>query len=179
MAVINKFLSEGDRDIHMNAEREAFRKEISGLTDLETAMGQLVDFRTKHIGPQRRTYEKEFDSMWMEAQLEGQVAMLKSRKFTGKDYLDKCACGASANEVLSEWKSKADAAEDDLIALENLAVEYRRGFKPPIMPANHWLEGDSYLSGKLLKKRSGYVDKMSLEELREMRGVRIVSNTIG
>jgi methane monooxygenase component A gamma chain len=179
MAVTNKFLSEGDRDLHMNPEREAFRKEAKGLSDLETALGKLVDFRTVHIGPQRETYEKEFDSMWMEAELEGQVAMLKSRKFTGKEYLDKCACGASADEVLADWMAKADAAEDDLIALENLAVEYRRGFKPPIMPANHWLEGDSHLSGKLLVKRSGYVDKMSIEELREMRGVKVVSNTLG
>ena len=175
MAFKNKFMRDTDRSTYMNDTRAACREEASKMSNLDDAIAKLIDFRTKHIGHQRETYEMEFDSLWMESELESHVSALKSKKFIGKDYLDKCACGADADEVLKEWMHKSDAAEDDLLALEDLVVEYRRGFKPPIMPVNHWLEGDSYLSKKLLLKRSGYVDKMSLEELREFRGIRIVA----
>jgi len=170
----NKFATAADRSIYTSPERVAWTVKVNAMDNLEDTLSELVAFRTKHIGIQRETYEKQFDSLWMEAQLEGKLAQLKSAKFKGKELLDKCACGTHADGVLKDWMAKADAAEDDLLALEGLAVEYRRGFKPPIMPTNHWLEGDSYLSGKLLSIRSVSTSKSSLEELREMRKVRIV-----
>jgi len=174
MAFTNKFAAEDDRSLYTSPERVAWTEKVVAMDDLNEVLTELVAFRKKHIGVNRETYENQFDSLWMEAQLEGRLAQLKSKKFKGKAFLDTCACGTPADGVLKDWKAKADAAEDDLIALEDLAFEYRTGFKPPIMPANHWLEGDSYLSGKLLVKRSNSTSKLSLEELREMRGVRVV-----
>jgi len=171
---INKFATEQDRSLYTNPTRVAWTEKVNAMDNLEDTIAELVAFRTEHIGVMRATYEKQFDSLWMEAQLEGKLAQLKSARYKGKELLNRCACGTPADGVLKDWMAKADAAKDDLLALEDLAIQYRRGFKPPIMPSNHWLEGDSFLSSKLLTIRSNSTSKSSLEELREMRKVRVV-----
>lgn len=172
---INKVATAEDRSLYTSPARVAWTERVNAMDDLGETLTELVAFRTSHIGIMRKTYDKQFDSLWMEAQLEGRLAQLKSAKFKGKALLDTCACGTPADGVLKDWIAKTDAAQDDLAALEDLAIEYRRGFKPPIMPSNHWLEGDSHLSSKLLTVRSNTTSKLSLEELREMRKVRIVA----
>jgi len=172
---INKIATAEDRSLYTNPARVAWTEKVNAIEDLGEALTELVAFRTSHIGIMRKTYDKQFDALWMETQLEGKLAQLKSAKFKGKALLDTCACGTPADGVLKDWMAKADAAKDDLAALEDLAIVYRRGFKPPIMPTNHWLEGDSHLSAKLLTVRSNSTSKLSLEELREMREVRIVA----
>jgi len=174
MAIINKFLSDTDRSLYTSPEKEAWSKEVSELNDLDEAVAKLIDFRTKNIGIARETYELDFDCIWREAKLEERVAELKSAKFSGKSLLDTCTCGTLADTVLKEWLGKNEAAKDDLSALEGIMIQYRREFKPPIMPVNHWLKGDTDLSSRLLKRRANYTASMSVAELREMRGVRVV-----
>ncbi len=172
---INKYATEEDRSLYTNPERVAWTEKVNAIDDLGEALSELVAFRTEHVGVMRKSQDKAFDALWMESQLEGRLGQLKSAKFQGKALLDTCACGTPADGVLKDWKAKIDAAKDNLADLEELAIVYRRGFKPPIMPANHWLEGDSYLSEKLLIIRSNHTSKLSMEELREMRKVRIVA----
>jgi len=174
MAIINKFLRDEDRSLYTSPEKVAWDEEVGKLNDLDEAVAKLIDFRIKNIGPARESYELDLDCCRREAKLEERVAELKSAKFLGKSLLDSCACGASADTVLSKWLEKNEAAKDDLSALEAIMIQYRREFKPPLMPVNHWLKGDTDLSSKLLKRRANFTAKMSLDELREMRGVRVV-----
>jgi methane monooxygenase component A gamma chain len=66
------------------------------------------------------------------------------------------------------------AADADTAALEALAAEFRRRYKPPIMPSSPYLEIEALLCGHLMKKRSLNWFEPSITELRARRGARIL-----
>lgn len=172
MSFKNKFLSEGDRSLYDNATRTEWRDRIADLDTLDAAAAELVDFRTKHIGAERKTFDLEWDALWIEAEMESRVATLRSGKYDGIALLETCACGTPASQVVAELRERIQAAETDQFALEAIGAEIRRKFKPPIIPVNYWLEIESHLSERLMIARAKFIDiaAINVEEWREKRG---------
>ncbi|MDI4655146.1 MULTISPECIES: hypothetical protein [Xanthobacter] len=176
MAFTNHCLRDGDRSLYDNDTRRSWRDRIAGLSNLDEAVALLTEIRTKHVGTERETYDLEYDSLWIEAEAERRVASLKSEKFHGKDLLDRCVCGAAAADVYRDLRHRIDAAGECQFTLEGLAAEFRRKFKPPVMPVNAWLELDSYLSKRLLETRAKVADISAIDvaEWRAKRGFRVL-----
>lgn len=172
MSFKNKFLREGDRSLYDNATRNEWRDRIAALDTLDAAAAELVDFRTSHIGAERKTFDLEWDALWIEAEIESRVAALRSEEYGGIALLETCVCGTPASQVVAELRERIEAAETDQFALEAIGAEMRRKFKPPIIPVNYWLKIDSHLSGRLLIARAKWVDiaAINVEEWREKRG---------
>ncbi|AUW60475.1 hypothetical protein C1T17_20780 (plasmid) [Sphingobium sp. SCG-1] len=172
MSFKNKFLGEGDRSLYDNATRDEWRDRISTLDTLDAAAAELLDFRAKHIGAERETFDLEWDALWIEAELESRVATLRSGKYVGVALLETCACGTPASQVVSALRERIEAAGTDQFALEAIGAEMRRKFKPPIIPVNYWLEIESHLSERLMIARAKIVDiaAIDIEEWREKRG---------
>ncbi|VTZ27609.1 putative BmoZ (butane monooxygenase component A gamma chain) like protein [Methylocella tundrae] len=176
MAFTNKFLRDEDRSLYDNEIRRSWRDRIAALNNLDEAVAILTEIRTQHVGPERKTFDLEYDSLWIEAEAEGRVASLKSEKFHDAELLDKCVCGTAVADVYRDLRGRVDAAGEDQFALERLAAEFRRKFKPPVMPVNAWLELDSYLSKRLLETRAKVADiaAINVEEWRAKRGFRVL-----
>lgn len=174
MSFKNKFLSEGDRSLYDNATRQEWRGRIAELGTLEVAVAELVDFRTKHIGAERETFDLEWDALWIEAEIELRVAALRSGQYSGTALLETCVCGTPAAQVVTELRERIEAAGTDQFALEAIGAEMRRKFKPPIVPVNYWLEIESHLSERLLIARAKIVDVASIDvdEWRAKRGFK-------
>lgn len=177
MPFVNHCLRPGDRSLYDNPTRQEWSAKAKAVKNLEQAVKMLVDFRTKYVGPERECYSLETDALWIEAEIERRVNELRSQKFPGTDYLNRCADGRDAAKVKAEKMAEIDAAAADQPRLEALSVQYRRVLKAPIMPVDFWLPLESHVSKRLLEIRAKTLDAPTppdILEWRQKRGCKVL-----
>jgi len=160
--------------VHDNAVRDEWTDKISTLNSLDKAAKFLIDFRVQYTTPLRQSYALELDHLWIEAKIEEKVAVLKEQAFkSDRDLLHKCATGQDAAAAAAETQAKMAACEDKWEA-EDIHINFRIAFKPPIMPTNYFMETDRILGSKLMELRNLNYYDMPLAELRKKRGVKVL-----
>ena len=161
-------------NIHDNPNREAWVKKIAGLKTLAEGHAFLTDFRAKHMSPFKSDFSLELDGQWIECKIEEKVALLKHAEFNDTQFLNNCSCGSNAQKVADEAVAKMDACTD-MYEAERIHVNFRLACKPPVMPVNVFLDTDRQLGTKLMELRNTDYYALPLEELRKVRGVRVVT----
>ncbi|MFI3199567.1 MAG: methane monooxygenase [Methylococcaceae bacterium] len=161
-------------NIHDNPNRDTWVKKIAGLSTLAKGHEFLNDFRVKHMSPFKTDFSLELDGQWIECKIEEKVALLKHKEFNDTQFLNNCTCGSNAQQVANEVVAKMDAC-NDMYEAERIHVNFRLAFKPPVMPVNVFLDTDRLLGTKLMELRNTDYYALPLEELRKVRGVRVVT----
>lgn len=167
-----------DRTFFDNETRQQWKTRLRDLHEVTAVTLLLRSFRGKHLGPKRSSYLLENDALWIESVIEGRLSQLKAVEKSFDELLGQCTSGEPAERVCEEWIAKVEAA-DEVETLENVALEYRRDFKPPIMPVQYWLKTEKVLVTRLMELRSDSAPQnLSIEDLRAKRGARLVGDTI-
>jgi len=160
--------------IHDNPIRSEWVNKISGLKSLAEGHAFLKNFRTKHVSVFKTDFSLELDWLWIELKIEEKVAVLKQAEFNDNQLLNHCTCGADAQTVADQALAAMAACEDKYEA-ERIHINFRLACKPPVMPVNFFLDTDRQLGTKLMELRNTDYYALPLEELRKMRGVRVVT----
>ncbi|MDO9212272.1 MAG: methane monooxygenase [Methylococcales bacterium] len=160
--------------IHDNPNRDEWVKKIAGLTTLAAGVALLTDFRVKHLSPFKTDFSLELDGQWIECKIEEKVALLKHQEFNDKQFLNNCTCGTEAQKIADKVVAEMDACTDQYVA-EKIHVNFRLANKPPIMPVNIFLDTDRLLGNKLMELRNTDYYALPLEELRKVRGVKVIT----
>jgi len=160
--------------IHDNPVRDEWLQKIDGLKSLVQGAAFLVDFRKKYTTPLRTDFALELDWGWIELKIEEKVAMLKHKEFNDQQFLDNNACGTNAQQVADAVVAKMAACANKYEA-ERIHINFRIENKPPIMPVNVFMDTDRILGTKLMELRNTDYYAMPLAQLRQERGVRVVT----
>lgn len=147
--------------------RNEWSTRIDGFTNLAEALSALVSWRNH----QSQEFLTDQDSLWIEARLEERVALLRFEEKTNEDIRTITLTGEKITSVQSRFLEAAEIA--DAAELENLAAEFRRCYKPPVMPSSPFLRTEVILSEQLMKRRSLNWFTSSITDLRTRRGVKI------
>ncbi|MDT4332870.1 aromatic/alkene monooxygenase hydroxylase subunit gamma [Methylomonas sp. MED-D] len=161
-------------NIHDNPVRDEWIKKIGSLNTLAKGVEMLNEFRLKYTTPLRASYDLELDWGWIECKLEEKVALLKHKELNDQQIQNQCANGADAQKEADAVLAKM-AACTDKFAAEKIHIGFRQAFKPPMMPVNVFMDTDRILGTKLMELRNTDYYEMSLEDLRKVRGVRVVT----
>lgn len=159
--------------IHDNPNRDAWVKKITGLTTLAEGVAFLTDFRNQHMSPFKTDWSLELDGQWIECKIEEKVAMLKHAEFNDSQFLNNRACGANAQQFADKIVAEMDACTD-MYKAERIHINFRLANKPPIMPVNVFLDTDRLLGTKLMELRNTDYYALPVEELRKVRGVKVI-----
>ncbi len=160
--------------IHDNPNRDAWTKKIAGLKTLAEGHAFLKDFRAKHMSVFKTDWSLELDGQWIELKIEEKVALLKHAEFNDQQLLNNCTCGSDAQKVAKEYLSKMEACQD-MYEAERIHIGFRLACKPPVMPVNAFLDTDRQLGTKLMELRNTDYYALPLEELRKVRGVKVIT----
>lgn len=160
--------------IHDNPVRDEWNKKIGGLNTLAKGVEMLRDFRLRYTTPLRTSYDLELDWGWIELKLEEKLALLKHKEMSDAQILTQNADGSDAQAVAQAVIERMQACSDKIEA-ENIHITFRQAHKPPMMPVNIFQDTDRILGTKLMELRNINYYDVSLEELRQRRGVRVVS----
>lgn len=160
--------------IHDNPNRDAWVKKIAGLKTLAEGHALLKEFRVKHLSPFKTDFSLELDGQWIECKLEEKVALLKNAAFTDAQFINNCTCGANAQQVADKAVAEMDACTD-MYKAERIHVDFRLACKPPVMPVNVFMDTDRLLGTKLMELRNTDYYALPLEELRKVRGVKVIA----
>lgn len=161
-------------NIHDNPNRTEWVKKIAGLTTLSAGHTLLKDFRVKHMSPFKTDWSLELDGQWIECKIEEKVALLKRAEFNDDKFINNCTCGANAQEVANEVISEMTVCTD-MYKAERIHIGFRLACKPPVMPVNVFLDTDRQLGSKLMELRNTDYYALPLEELRKVRGVKVIT----
>ena len=148
--------------------RAEWSQRIAGFTGLKQALAELLAWRNEHAAEPGT----DQDGLWIEARLEEQVAMLRFAEKSNEEIRSRTLTGESIADVQTRFaqaSKKATAGE-----LETLASEFRRVFKPPVMPSSPYLRTEMILCEQLMKLRSLNWFEPSIKDLRVRRGVVVV-----
>jgi methane monooxygenase component A gamma chain len=155
------------------ASRQKWTDRLADVTTLSTALELLLDWRRQH----EREALEEADVLWIEARIEDRVAVLRFAELTGESIETTALTGESITEVCDTAIARAKAA-DDVAALEELAAEFRRRFKPPVIPTVPFMRTETELAELLIRRRSkGWYDQ-PLEELRRRRAAVLLTGGV-
>ncbi len=160
--------------IHDNPNRTEWVKKIAGLTTLSAGHALLKDFRVKHMSPFKIDFTLELDGQWIECKIEEKVALLKRAEFDDDKFMNNCTCGANAQQVGDAAIAKMNACTD-MYEAERIHIDFRLACKPPVMPVNVFLDTDRQLGTKLMELRNTDYYALPLEELRKVRGVKVIT----
>lgn len=161
-------------NIHDNPTRDAWVKKIADLKTLAAGHAFLKEFRVKHMSPFKTDWSLELDGLWIELKIEEKVALLKQAEFNDTQLLNNCTCGADAQKVANEAVAAMDACTD-MYEAERIHINFRLACKPPVMPVNFFLDADRQLGTKLMELRNTDYYALPLEELRKVRGVKVIT----
>ncbi len=146
------------------ALRRKWTERLCEVTDLATALDLLVDWRQ---GRGASSLEDE-DFLWVEARIEDRVAVLRFAALSEEEIDSIALTGepitATCQAALTQAK---DAANVDV--LEAVVAEFRRRYKPPVMPTVPFMRTEIELVELLIKRRSLDWYDEPLEELRRRR----------
>jgi len=160
--------------VHDNPVRDEWVAKIKKLQTLKAGAEFLTDFRKKHTTPLRDNFDLELDWGWIECKIEEKVAMLKHAELNDEQFLNNCVGGGNAQDIADAVVAKMDACTDKYEA-ENLHINFRTDYKPPMMPTNVFMDTDRLLGTKLMELRNIDYYAMPLEELRKERGVKVIT----
>ena len=161
-------------NIHDNPNRDAWVKKIAAVNTLAAGVALLTDFRVKHLSPFKTDFSLELDGQWIECKIEEKVALLKHKEFNDVQFLNNNTCGTNAQKVADAAVAKMNAC-NDMYEAEKIHINFRLANKPPIMPVNVFMDTDRLLGTKLMELRNTDYYALPLEELRKVRGVRVVT----
>ncbi len=160
--------------IHDNPNRDVWVKKIADVTTLSAGHTLLKDFRAKHLNPFKTDFTLELDGQWIECKIEEKVALLKRAEFDDDKFMNNCTCGANAQEVADKTVAEMTACTD-MYKAERIHIDFRLACKPPVMPVNVFLDADRQLGTKLMELRNTDYYALPLEELRKVRGVKVIT----
>jgi len=161
-------------NIHDNPNRDAWVKKIAAANTLADGVKLLTDFRAKHLSPFKTDFSLELDGQWIELKIEEKVALLKHKEFNDTQFLNNSATGENAQKVADAAVAKIDATTD-MYEAERIHINFRLANKPPILPVNVFLDADRQLGTKLMELRNTDYYALPLEELRKVRGVKVIT----
>ena len=158
-----EFPANGDQKLRLEWKARA-----TALMKLEDAVTALVDWRERNTSGSIVSG----DARWIETRLEERVAVLRFDELTHEEIRSRTLTGDLVNDVAAAYLQRAESAA--VVELEQIAAEFRRRYKPPIMPSSAYLRIEVILSEFLMKRRSlGWFDP-SLTELRQKRGAKVL-----
>lgn len=147
------------------ALRSEWAARADALANLDEAVAALMNYRSDHWG------SEDQNTLWIEARLEERVAVLRLQSMSDEDFRGRTLTGECAKEVCATVAERAAAAGEDYRELERINDEFRRTYKPPIMPTNLFMPAERDLSEKLMTSRTRDWYGKPIEELRAERGV--------
>jgi methane monooxygenase component A gamma chain len=153
----------GDQDL-----RREWAARALAIVRLDEAVALLLQWRERR----QASAIVEHDELWIEARLEERAAVLRFDERSHADVRSRTLTDESIDEVRATFEARAASA--DAIELEKLAAEFRRRYKPPIMPTASYLPIEVLLSELLMKRRSVGWFEPSLRELRARRGAVVL-----
>jgi methane monooxygenase component A gamma chain len=154
------------------ALRDEWVARIRGYVSLGDAMAALIALRDE-----KATSVADMDALWIEARLEERVAVLRFDELSYQELRTETLTGERIVEVQARYEAAAKTA--DPIELERLAAEFRRKFKPPIMPTSPFMQTEIVLSEQLMKRRSLRWFDPTIADLRNRRGATVVKEGWG
>jgi methane monooxygenase component A gamma chain len=161
-------------NIHDNPTRDAWVKQIAGLNTLAKGHAFLIAFRAKHIHPFKTDFSLELDGLWIESKIEEKVALLKHAELNDVEFFNNTIIGENAQKVADGVVAKMDACTD-MYEAEKIHINFRQANKPPVMPVNIFMDTDRLLGTKLMELRNVDYYALSLEDLRKVRGVKVIA----
>ena len=136
-------------------------------TTLAGAVALLLRWRADHAGD---TIADQ-DDLWIEAQLEARVAVLRFEVMTNDQIRTETLTDEKVADVCRAALAAAGAIASDPEALETLVTEFRSRYRPPIMPSSPFMRAETELAEILMKARERNWYGQSLDELRSARNV--------
>jgi methane monooxygenase component A gamma chain len=153
-----------------SALRRQWSERTAGFTELGSALDALLAFREEH----RHSHLSDVDRLWVEARLEERVAVLRFSALSFEDIRYRTLTGEAIADVVARYEN--DAKSEDAHVLERLAGEFRQRYKPPIMPTADFMRLETFLSERLMKRRSlGWFDE-PIAALRARRGATVLKD---
>lgn len=148
-------------------KRGPWVERIAALTTLADAVPVLLEWRTDHAG----AGITDKDDLWIEAQLETKVAVLRFDEMTNDQIRAETLTHESVADVCADILRRAEEMARDVDKLELLVAGFRDRYRPPIMPSSPFMRAETELVEFLMKARELDWYGLSLDELREARGV--------
>jgi len=147
--------------------RREWRSRAASFERLQDAVAALVSWR------QERDLDvlTSSDGLWIEARLEERVAVLRFEELENARIREFTLTGERIEEVEQAFARRA--REANAVELEGLAAEFRRRYKPPLMPSSPFLRTETQLSELLMKARSRNWFEPTIAELRRRRGALV------
>jgi methane monooxygenase component A gamma chain len=140
-----------------------------GTKSLGEAVAMLLQWRADHADD---TISDQ-DDLWIEAQLEAKVAVLRFDEMTNDQVRNETLTDEKVADVCQAALQEAEDNRDDPDKLEELVSGFRSRYKPPIMPSSPFMRTETELAEILMKCRELDWYGQTLDELRETRGVVI------
>lgn len=151
--------------------RDEWLEKIGSLKSAQEGVEMLRDFRDRHLGPDRKTYDLKKEANWIESRIEMRLSQLHAEETLSDDaLLDKTIDGRCAREIAQSWLEKARTI-NSAVEMGDLCVAYRKNCKPPMMPINYFAPVEKQLVSKLLKLRAENYLTTPIEDLRRTRCV--------
>jgi methane monooxygenase component A gamma chain len=149
------------------AKRGPWVARIAALTTLAEAVPVLLQWRTDHAGDGIT----DKDDLWIEAQLETKVAVLRFDFMTNDQIRTETLTNERVADVCADILLRAEEVGRDVDKLELLVAGFRDRYRPPIMPSSPFMRAETELVEFLMKARELDWYGQSLDDLRESRGV--------
>ncbi|MCX7075204.1 MAG: methane monooxygenase [Methylococcales bacterium] len=160
--------------IHDNHNRDTWKLKIDALQTVAQGHVFLKDFRKQHVSVFKTDFSLELDWLWIENKIEEKVALLKHKEFNDDQFFHNTTGGVNAQSIADATVAKMDATTDQYEA-ERIHINFRLENKPPVMPVNVFLDTDRLLGTKLMELRNTDYYALPLEELRKVRGVKVIT----
>ncbi len=149
-------------------KRSAWEARIAdGTKTLGDAVAMLLQWRADHgddpIADQ--------DDLWIEAQLEAKVAVLRFDEMTNDQVRSETLTDEKVADVCEAALREAEDNRDDPEKLEAIVAGFRNRYKPPIMPSSPFMRTETELAEVLMKARELDWYGQTLDELRAGRSV--------
>jgi len=149
--------------------RQEWTERLAGVESLDAAVQLLTQWRSEHLAGAL----EESDALWIEARIEDRVAVLRLAERTPEEIDSTALTGESIAEVTERALAEARST-DDVVRLEELVTQFRRNYKPPVIPTVPFMRTETELVEILIKQRSKNWFDEPLDELRRRRNAALV-----
>jgi methane monooxygenase component A gamma chain len=154
--------------------RQEWADRLAEVTTLNAALDLLIAWRRGHD----HEALEEADALWIEARIEDRVAVLRFAELSGESIDTTTLTGEPIAHACDTALAEAKAAVD-VPTLEAVVAEFRRQYKPPVMPTVPFMRTETELAEVLILRRSkGWFDQ-PLAELRRRRAAVLVDEPEG
>ena len=149
-------------------KRAAWEARIAeGTKSLREGVAMLLEWRAEH----NEDAVTDQDDLWIEAQLEAVVAVLRFDEMTNDQVRNETLTDEKVADVCQAALRDAEDNADDPNKLEEIVAAFRTRYKPPIMPSSPFMRTETELAEILMKTRELDWYGLTLDELRESRAV--------